>query len=79
MNELVDADSGILVSPEASYARARGQGFRIAKAALAAAIEQVLASSLERRRQLGSAARKRFNEKQIIFNHNINEAFSSVF
>ena len=79
MNELIDADSGILVKPETSYTRAHGQGFRIGKAALTAAIEQTLALSQERRREMGMCAQDRFIKETNTFNHEINDVFSSVF
>lgn len=79
MNELVDTDSGILVKPETSYTRAYGQGFRISKAAMAAAIEHVLALSPEQRREMGMNARDRFEKDRTSFNQLINDVFSSVF
>jgi glycosyltransferase involved in cell wall biosynthesis len=78
MNELVDAESGILVTPNAAVPFNFGTRYLIDPKDLEAAIDQVVGSDLAIRRRLGEAARHRFEYERGLFHTRVAEAFGQL-
>jgi hypothetical protein len=60
MNELIDADSGILIRPASTTPMNRGIRHHVSAEDIADAVERVLTLNKDQRRALGAAARQRY-------------------
>lgn len=78
MNELVDHGSGVLVRPRSTVPMRFGTRFQIGPDELAEAIDRVLGLGPEARRDLGNAARQRFEDEGQRFRSNANDLFTGL-
>jgi hypothetical protein len=67
MNELIDADSGVLIPVRSSAALRRGRQHSIAEADILASIDRILALDMDERARLGANARQRFLDQRTQF------------
>jgi glycosyltransferase involved in cell wall biosynthesis len=78
MNELVDAESGILVKPSSTEVMNLGMRFLIDAKSLTMAVDRILGSDLPSRQRLGAAARYRFEMEKGLFHKRVFECFEEL-
>jgi glycosyltransferase involved in cell wall biosynthesis len=78
MNELVDTDSGLLVTPRSTAQTNFGTRHFIHPNDLASAVRRILGLDLPSRQRLGAAARHRFEFERTLFHQRVFECFSEL-
>jgi hypothetical protein len=78
MNELIDAESGVLVKPSSTKVMNLGTRFLIDAKSLTMAVDLILGSDLYWRERLGAAARHRFEVEKGLFHRRVYECFDEL-